>query len=99
LTPKQQASSFQRDIWTGIEIMGDTTSEKAIAGDPDGLEEAADRLEAALDRIGRLLDGPGMAKPAVVPVQLAARLDGLISRLRDALNRPPNGGQTGGYIG
>jgi hypothetical protein len=39
-------------------------------------------LEAALERIVRHLDSPG--SPPVAP-ELAARLDGLIGRLRHAL--------------
>lgn len=60
------------------------------SGDTD-LDSVADRLEAALDKIARRLDaptgwaqgGPGQDDP--VKPALAARLDGLIARLRDAL--------------
>ena len=57
----------------------DTTAEN---GDEEDLDVVADRLEAALERIGKRLDAPG---PAELPAELAARLDGLIERLRDAL--------------
>ena len=54
--------------------------------DDDGAEEldaVATRLEAALERIVRQLDAHGSARPTA---ELAARLDGLIGRLRDALD-------------
>jgi hypothetical protein len=57
----------------------DTTAEN---GDEEDLDVVADRLEAALERIGKRLDTP---RPAQPPAELAARLDGLIERLRDAL--------------
>ena len=63
----------------------DTTSGESNNADPDDpteLEAVADRLEAALERILGHLD---TARP---PVELAARLDGLIGRLRDALGTP-----------
>ena len=44
------------------------------------------RLESALERIVQRLDAP---KPDQPPAELAARLDGLIERLRDALGLPP----------
>lgn len=56
----------------------------------DDLDAVADRLEAALERIARHLDA---AKPARPPAELAARLDGLIGRLRDALGSPPAAAQ------
>jgi hypothetical protein len=56
--------------------------------DPENLDDVADRLEAALERIVRHMDGPRSAPPSA---ELAARLDGLIGRLRDALTRPPSG--------
>ncbi len=57
---------------------------------PDDLDAVADRLEAALERIAAHLDA---ARPARPPAALAARLDGLIGRLRDALGTPPGGTQ------
>jgi hypothetical protein len=50
--------------------------------DPD---VAANRIEAALDRIARRIEHPILAIP---PAELAARLDGLIERLRAVLERP-----------
>lgn len=55
--------------------------------DPEDLDAVADRLEAALEKIARHLDA---IAPAHAPAALAARLDGLIGRLRDALG-PPSG--------
>jgi hypothetical protein len=63
----------------------DTASGESNNADPDDpaeLEAVADRLEAALDRIVRHLE---TARPTV---ELTARLDGLIGRLRDALGSP-----------
>jgi hypothetical protein len=54
--------------------------------DTEDMEAVADRLEAALERIARHLDA---ARPAPASAELVARLDGLIVRLRDALDRPP----------
>ena len=69
-----------------------------MAGENDGPESAAARLEAALERIAAAAArraevpsaGPVVAAPAAeaaVPVapEIAARLDGLIERLRGAL--------------
>ena len=50
--------------------------------DSEQLEVVADRLEAALERIVRRLEAPRAVKPTA---ELAARLDGLIGRLRDVL--------------
>ena len=61
----------------------DTTT--ADTGDTEDLDAVADRLEAALERIVRRLDTSGPEQP---PAELAARLDGLIERLRDALGHP-----------
>jgi hypothetical protein len=61
--------------------------------DPDVVEDldaVADRLEAALTRIAQQLETPGLTQPGPeqrMP-QLAARLDGLIERLRDVLGQP-----------
>jgi hypothetical protein len=54
------------------------------ANDPEELNAAADRLEAALERIVRHLDN---ARPARPIAEVAARLDGLIGRLREALGQ------------
>ena len=53
--------------------------------EPESLDAVADRLEAALERIVRHLDNPAQDSGAAEGI--AARLDGLIARLRDALNR------------
>jgi hypothetical protein len=60
----------------------------ADTGDTQDLDAVADRLEAALDRIVQRLGTPELGTPGQghPTVQLAARLDGLIERLRDALN-------------
>jgi hypothetical protein len=65
----------------------------ADTGDTQDLDAVADRLEAALDRIVQRLGTPELGTPGLgtpgqghPTVQLAARLDGLIERLRDALN-------------
>ena len=58
----------------------ETTS--ADSGDTEDLDRVTDRLEAALERIVRHLDAP---RPGHQQTELAARLDGLIERLRDAL--------------
>lgn len=47
----------------------------------DDLDAVADRLEASLQRIAERLEA------GVPSAELARRLDGLIIRLRDALNR------------
>jgi hypothetical protein len=57
--------------------------------DPAALEAVARRLEAALDRIVRHLDDPrGGTASAKLPAEVTARLDKLITRLRDALGSP-----------
>ena len=71
-----------------------------MAGESDGPESAAERLEAALERIAAaaarrdqvplVVASPGAAPPAdetAAPVapEIAVRLDGLIERLRGAL--------------
>jgi hypothetical protein len=65
--------------------MAEDNSLQDTEGDPEDLDAVADRLEAALDRIARRLETPGPARPTA---ELAARLDGLIERLRDALGHP-----------
>jgi hypothetical protein len=64
-------------IWTGIAMSDDTAREEA--DDPD---LAASRIEAALERIARRIEQPIVAESLA---ELAARLDGLIERLRAAL--------------
>lgn len=66
----------------------DTGTDTARAGiEPDAdLDAVADRMEAALERIARHLDA---AKPVRPPAELAARLDRLITRLRDVLGGQP----------
>jgi len=68
-----------------------------MAGESDGPDGAAARLEAALERIAvaaaRRASAPPAAPPAAPSVaaaapvdpEIAARLDGLIERLRGAL--------------
>jgi len=60
-----------------------------MANDTDEADAAANRLEAALERIAQAMtrdDAPG-AHGAAMPdsEEIAARLDGLIDRLRSAL--------------
>jgi len=62
-----------------------------MASDTEDPEVVADRLEAALERIAQaatwrhatLQDDP---RPAMDTQEIAARLDGLIDRLREALS-------------
>jgi len=60
-----------------------------MANDSDDLEEAVDRLEAALQRIAQVAASRGATPddppPAFATQEIAARLDGLIDRLRVAL--------------
>jgi hypothetical protein len=60
-----------------------------MASDSDDPESAADRLEAALERIGQATArDPAPATdqiPSPDTQEIAARLDGLIDRLRAAL--------------
>jgi len=74
-----------------------------MAGEADDPEDAAARLEAALERIARLAgskppaseDGAEGGAEQTPPVdEIAARLDGLIDRLRKAL-----AGSSGGRPG
>ncbi|MFZ0016461.1 MAG: hypothetical protein WAL10_03925 [Acetobacteraceae bacterium] len=60
-----------------------------MASDTDDPETAAERLEAALERIARAAAReearPADQIPALDTEEIAARLDGLIDRLRAAL--------------
>jgi hypothetical protein len=61
-----------------------------MASDSDEPAVAADRLEAALERIAQAAasrDPPLQhdPQPAMDTVEIAARIDGLIDRLREAL--------------
>ena len=64
-----------------------TAPQKTDGDDTEDMDTVADRLEAALGRIARSLDAAGPAPPSA---ELAARLDGLIVRLRDVLGVPPS---------
>ncbi len=61
-----------------------------MASDSEDPEAAADRLEAALERIAQAAGpreaAPDDPAPAVDTEVIAARLDGLIDRLRVALS-------------
>ena len=50
----------------------------------DDADLAAARIEAALERIARRVEH---SRTARVPPELAARIDGLIERIRSALRR------------
>jgi hypothetical protein len=56
-----------------------------MASDTDEPEAAADRLEAALERIAQAATRPAPQLPPPDTQEIAARLDGLIDRLRAAL--------------
>jgi hypothetical protein len=60
-----------------------------MASDSEDPEAAAERLEAALERIAQTANSRSAAPvdvpPAVDTEEIAARLDGLIDRLRVAL--------------
>jgi hypothetical protein len=64
-------------------------------GGSEDMDAVADRLEAALERIAQHLDAarPDTARPAHVPAELVARLDGLIGRLREVLGGQPGASQ------
>ncbi len=65
-----------------------TTGHTSEGGDSDASDDfdaVANRLEAALERIARQLESPA---PGGNMPELAARLDGLIERLRDILGSP-----------
>ena len=64
-----------------------------MASDNVDPEAAADRLEAALERIAhaatREASPPAEQSPIAEAEEIAARLDGLIDRLRTALGAKP----------
>lgn len=66
--------------------MAEDIAPQETDGDDIDMDAVADRLEAALERIARHLEA---ARPAPPSAELVARLDGLIVRLREALERPP----------
>jgi hypothetical protein len=63
-----------------------TAPQQTDGDDRENMDIVADRLEAALERIARHLDA---VRPAPHSTELVARLDGLIVRLREALDPPP----------
>jgi hypothetical protein len=76
--------------------MATRTTDDIDPDEPEELDAMADRLEAALDRIVRHLETPRPAPADAAPrgaeprvAELAARLDGLIERLRGVLGEPP----------
>lgn len=72
-----------------------------MSGESDDPDDAAARLEAALERIARLAgshppqpapEGAADSADVSAPVEeIAARIDGLIDRLRAALNSAAGG--------
>jgi hypothetical protein len=60
-----------------------------MPNDTDNAEATADRLEAALERIAQAANRPVHQSPAGDTEEVAARLDGLINRLRTALASKP----------
>ena len=56
-----------------------------MPSDTDDTEATADRLEAALERIAQAASRPAHQSPMGASEEVAARLDGLINRLRTAL--------------
>jgi hypothetical protein len=58
-----------------------------MASDTDEPDAAADRLEAALERIAQAASRPAQQLPSPDTQEIAARLDGLIDRLRAALGK------------
>ena len=61
-----------------------------MAEDTEAAETAAERLEAALERIARFADSSAVSgtehRSTVDSAEIAARLDGMIARLRAALH-------------
>lgn len=77
--------------------MTQTAPREPDDGGPVDLDSVADRLESALTRIAaRLETGPGAPAKGVDTAALAARLDGLIGRLRDAVGHTAANGGAGG---
>ena len=66
------------------------TGPGAMAEDTEDAETAAERLEAALERIARFAGGAAVSgtehRHTVDSAEIAARLDGMIERLRAALH-------------
>lgn len=56
-----------------------------MASDDENTEAAAERLEAALERIAEAANRTELASEPADNKEIAARLDGLIDRLRSAL--------------
>ena len=56
-----------------------------MPNDTNDTEATADRLEAALERIAQAANRPSHQSVAGNTEEVAARLDGLINRLRTAL--------------
>ena len=70
-------------------MVEDTAPGDADDCGPLDVEPAEARLEAALDRIARRLDVPRSSARPGNTAELAARLDGLIARVRETLDRGP----------
>jgi hypothetical protein len=65
-----------------------------MSGQTEDADAAAARLEVALERIARLAPAgapatPGQPDATVASAEIAARLDGIIERLRAALDGKP----------
>jgi hypothetical protein len=74
--------------WLSVQMAGEVARMVSDSEDP---ESAADRLEAALERIAQAATRgeayPADQLPKYDPEEIAARLDGVINRLRAALGR------------
>ncbi|HEY6434334.1 MAG TPA: hypothetical protein VIZ17_20360 [Acetobacteraceae bacterium] len=61
-----------------------------MTGQTENADTAAARLEAALERISQLVPvAPGQPDATIPSAEIAARLDGIIERLRAALDGKP----------